>query len=384
MNDLILDPKTSLVLSAHDRLSHTFIAGSPDCGVASFVGGLAARDISVHAPVIIIDSNGGMKEAIERNISENDKSRITYMEGIQYLSDLSLSIFRNTGMNHGRIVQSITDYISIIFDPKKAGFFGPRFQFAISNAVSLLLTDPEPSMYKLCTLFTDKNYLEKLIPNVKDESVRAYWMRQSEQSDNVFKSEMWEYLASKFSSLLSRNIFSESTSGSEEINLVTAIQSGRTTLFDLSTLAHDEELYAMTSALILCVIEGAATAKNRQEMFSLYIDEMQTHDASRIRKFALFAKRFGVSLTYMTSRANELNYMQEYGYRQPNFAYECAKFGTKISFRQTGQDKETVEKMFIKTLDREEIPNLSQLKKDVICIQTFKDGEIQIPVVIDW
>ena len=81
-----------------------------------------------------------------------------------------------------------------------------------------------------------------------------------------------------------------------------------------------------------------------------------------------------------TSRTTEVNFMQDF--RQPSTLYECAKFGTKISFRQTGSDRDFVEKMFVQTQDHETPPTLAKLKKGDMWIQTTDDGEIQSPVFI--
>ena len=345
-----------------------------------YVSALIAQDVASHTPTIIIDSFGELKTSIENTIHTNDASSVEHIKVARSLGQFSPHLFQDSEKNSETIIKNVTDFFSDIFDPKKAGFYGPRFQSVIRYATAVLLTDSNPTMFKLCKLLTDSAYLQSLLPHVKDESVRAYWLRQTESKDDFFKSEMRDYLTSRFSALVSSGVFAESGNSEGIFDLMSALRQKKTIIFDMSEIIYEEELFTIASALILRIIENAMLVKSDVGEFSFYIDEIQMHNISRIKKFAIFARRYGVALTYITSRTTEVNFMQDF--RQPSTLYECAKFGTKISFRQTGSDRDFVEKMFVQTQDHETVPTLAKLKKGDMWIQKTDDGEIQSPVFI--
>jgi len=371
MKDLILDDKTNLVLSSQDRLSHSFITGYPSSGIATYLCKLVAQDTGAQTPTILIDPYGDLKESVEKNLDEKSKSNILHIKVGSDSNKVSLNIFQNSKNSESKIAQTIVDLFYDLYDPNHTGIVGPRFEHAIRNAVITVLADDKPDFFKLSKVFVDKEYVKSLLPKIKDQSVKSYWLSQMEQTTDFHKSEILDYIVSKFGPFMSHEIISKVVNGDNALDLAQAVKEGKTVIFDLSEVVYDTQAYIVLGTLLLHFVESTMLTKDRQTKVALYVDEVQMMNMSKLQKLAIFAKRYGVTLTYITSRVSKLE----------SLAYECSRFGTKISFRQLGQDSDNVQKMFVQSESGK--MNTQTLKRFHAYVQTLHEGEIQQVVIIE-
>src|SRR6185369_14012968 len=80
-----------------------------------------------------------------------------------------------------------------------------------------IMAEPGSTFIELVRCLTDPKYVQELLPKVKDPVVRRYWTDQIAQTSDFHKSEVLDYIVSKFGRFVTnrmiRNIIGQSESG---------------------------------------------------------------------------------------------------------------------------------------------------------------------------
>lgn len=371
MRDLVLSGKHQIKLSEYDRLSGVLVSGYPSSGIATYVCGLISQDIKSHTATILIDPYGDMAQKLKKEATKKEKSEIIHIRLGELKNESSLNIFDTNYTSSDQIADTVVSLFFDLYDPNHTGIIGPRFEQAIRMAVSAVLLDNEPNFEKLIRIFTDKNYLQTLVSKIKDQNTKSYWLGVIGKADESVKSEMIDYIISRILPLVSDHKISASINGGKTFDLIKALDSGKTVIFDLGAVTYDSRAYSVLGSVALHIVEQAILAKNKKTTVALYVDEVQMLSLSRLSKMAMFAKRYGIATTYITSRAAELGSLE----------YECSRFGTKVSFRQMPYDAEIMQRLFV-TSSYHSV-RLTTLKRFHVYLQTLRNSEIQPPVVIE-
>ena len=91
-------------------------------------------------------------------------------------------------------------------------------------------------------VLTDQKYVQELLPKVKDPIIRRYWTDQIAQTSDFHKSEVLDYIVSKFGRFVTnktmRNIIGQSTSA---FNFREVMDQGKVLLINLSKGKLGEE-----------------------------------------------------------------------------------------------------------------------------------------------
>src|SRR3989454_4795416 len=103
-----------------------------------------------------------------------------------------------------------------LYDPQRTGIIGPRFEHAVRNAMLTVMSDEGATFVEVVRVLTDAKYVQELLPKVTDPIVRRYWTDQIAQTSDFHKSEVLDYIVSKFgrfvTNKLMRNIIGQSKS----------------------------------------------------------------------------------------------------------------------------------------------------------------------------
>ena len=102
------------------------------------------------------------------------------------------------------------------FCPYKTGIVGPRFEHAVRNALLTAMSVEETTFVEVMRILTDAKYVQELLPKVQDPIVRRYWTDQIAQTADFHKSEVLDYIVSKFGRFVTnkmiRNIIGQASS----------------------------------------------------------------------------------------------------------------------------------------------------------------------------
>src|SRR4030042_2093290 len=114
------------------------------------------------------------------------------------------------------VVTAIIGLMYKLFDPHKTGIIGPRFEHAVRNAMLTVMCEPGSPLVEVVRVLTDPRFVQKLLPKVTDPIVRRYWTDQIAQTSDFHKSEVLDYITSKFGRFVTnkmmRNMIGQSKS----------------------------------------------------------------------------------------------------------------------------------------------------------------------------
>src|SRR5690606_767545 len=137
------------------------------------------------------------------------------------------------------------------------------------------------TLIEVVRVITDQGYLRELLPKIKDPVVKRYWTDQIAKTSEFHKSEVLDYIVSKFGRFVTnsmmRNIIGQSVSA---FDFRAAMDSKKIILVNLSKGKIGEENSNFLGLVLVPRILVAAMS--RQDMpqserkdFYLYVDEFQ-------------------------------------------------------------------------------------------------------------
>jgi hypothetical protein len=140
------------------------------------------------------------------------------------------------------VTTSIVGLMYKLYDPHKTGIIGPRFEHAIRNAMLTVMSEPGNTFIEVVRVLTDSKYVQELLPKVTDPIVRRYWTDQIAQTSDFHKSEVLDYIVSKFGRFVTnkmmRNIIGQSESA---FNFRKVMDEGKILLINLAKGRIGEE-----------------------------------------------------------------------------------------------------------------------------------------------
>src|SRR5258708_7425359 len=96
------------------------------------------------------------------------------------------------------MVSSIIGLFYKLYDPHQTGIVGPRLEHGIRNAMLTVMSEPGNTFIEVQRALTDTSFVQALLPKVNDPIVRRYWTDQIAQTNDFHKSEVLDYIVSKF------------------------------------------------------------------------------------------------------------------------------------------------------------------------------------------
>src|SRR5690606_236123 len=181
------------------------------------------------------------------------------------------------------VASSVIGLMYKLYDPHKTGIIGPRFEHAIRNAMLTIMSKPGGTFIEMVRILTDSKFVEEMLPFVKDPIVRRYWTDQIAQTSDFHKSEVLDYIVSKFGRFITnktmRNIIGQSKSSFDFRDIM---DNRKILLVNLSKGRLGEEDAKFLGLILIPKI--LASAMSRAEMaqkdrkdFFLYVDEFQNY-----------------------------------------------------------------------------------------------------------
>lgn len=369
-SSLILTESPHIELSDHDRMRDIFIAGLPSTGVSSYAIDLIFQDIDNKLGTIILDPYGYLSTKILTQLSKSQLENTAYFDlgNIDY--PVGLNLFQVKKDDDKReIVNTVIDLIYALYDPNRTGVIGPRFDHAVRNAVLTILHDEQSSFIELVKCLTDKAYVDKLLPKISDLTVKNYWTKQIANTSDFHKSEVLDYIVSKFGRFVTdpkiRNIVNQTESGFDFDSL---LNDKKLIIFDFGKFINDLEALKILSEVILAKLSLSLKRVNRENDLSLYVDGVDLFSSSKLTEFLRYSNNYRINLSIIAQRAAEL---------EANLRSELLRSGTIIAFRLSSNDAKVLAPEFHKNIS---IDHLCMLSKYHMVIKTLKNGN---PVIYE-
>ncbi|HNZ84612.1 MAG TPA: DUF87 domain-containing protein, partial [Candidatus Woesebacteria bacterium] len=286
-----------------DRQRHFYIVGQTGVGKSWLLADMALQDIKAGKGVCFIDPHDTFESILER-IPPERVDDVIYFDPSQTERPMGFNVMECDREDQKDFVtSSIINLMYKLYDPYKTGIVGPRFEHAIRNIMLTVMTEPGATFIEIVRCLTDQSYVQAILPKVKDPMVRRYWTDQIAQTSDFHKSEVLDYIVSKFGRFITntmmRNIIGQSTSS---FDFRRAMDEGKILIINLAKGTIGEENSAFLGLVLIPKILIAAMSRQdipeeKRRDFYLYVDEFQNFATQDFAVILSEARKYHLNLT---------------------------------------------------------------------------------------
>jgi hypothetical protein len=285
-----------------DRRRHMYVIGKTGVGKSEFLKDMILQDIKNGEGVCFIDPHDTIDKLLPLIPPERAEDVILFdPSDTQRPMGLNMLEAQTEEEKH-YIVSSIVGLMYKLYDPNKTGIIGPRFEHAIRNAMLTVMSEKGSTFVEVVRALTDANFVQELLPKVSDPIVRRYWTDQIAQTNDFHKSEVLDYIVSKFGRFVTdkmmRNIIGQSASA---FDFRKVMDEGKILLVSLSKGKIGEENASFLGLILVPKILVAAMSRQdipeeKRRDFYLYVDEFQNFATPDFAQILSEARKYRLNL----------------------------------------------------------------------------------------
>jgi len=345
--------------SEDDRRRHMYIIGKTGTGKSQLLEEMIVQDILAGKGVAVIDPHGDLIDGVISRMPPSRAEDVIYFDPSDTERPMGLNMLEaKTEEQKHFVVTSIVGLMYKLYDPMKTGIIGPRFEHAIRNAMLTVMVEPGNTFVEVVRVLTDQAFVQELLPKLTDPIIRRYWTDQIAQTADFHKSEVLDYIVSKFgrfvTNKLMRNIIGQSQSS---FDFRKVMDEGKILLVNLAKGKVGEENSNFLGLILVPRILIAAMS--RQEMaeadrrdFYVYVDEFQNFATPDFAQILSEARKYRLNLIV----ANQFIGQMEEEVKNAVFG----NVGTVVSFRVGVTDANYLQHEFQPTFNEADLINIDK------------------------
>ncbi len=349
-----------IYLGEDDRRRHMYIIGKTGTGKSQLLEEMVMQDINAGRGLAVVDPHGDLVDGILSRMPPSRAEDVIYFDPSDGERPMGLNMLEaQTDQQKHFVATSIVGLMYKLFDPMKTGIIGPRFEHAIRNAMlTVMEAIPNGTFIEVVQTLQRPDFVQSLLPLVKDPIVRRYWTDQIAQTADFHKSEVLDYIVSKFgrfvTNKLIRNIIGQSNSS---FDFRKVMDEGKILLVNLAKGKIGEENSNFLGLILVPRI--LISAMSRQEIpeekrrdFYLYVDEFQNFATPDFAQILSEARKYRLNLIV----ANQFIGQMEEEVKNAVFG----NVGTLASFRVGVTDANYLQHEYQPTFNETDLINIDR------------------------
>ena len=343
-------------IKAKDRTKHMYVIGKTGMGKSTMLENIAVQDIANGEGMAFMDPHGATAEKLLEYIPEHRIDDVLYFAPFDMQYPVSFNVMEDVGYDKRHLVVSglMSTFKKIFVDQWSA-----RMEYILSNTMLALLEFPGATLLGVNRMLSDKNYRDMIVANVKDPSVRSFWVdefakyneRYMQEAGDAIKNKIGQFTANP----LIRNIIGQEKSS---FDIRRMMDERKILIINLSKGLVGETNANLLGSMFITRIYLAAMSRAdlpAHEMakapnFYLFVDEFQSFANETFANILSEARKYKLNLTI----AHQYVEQMEEEVRDAVFG----NVGTTISFRVGPFDAETLEVVFAPQFTATDLVNL--------------------------
>jgi hypothetical protein len=343
-------------------------------GKSTLLENMAAQDIANGEGMAFIDPHGKTAELLLNYVPEHRLKDVLYFAPFDLENPISFNILEDIGFDKRHLVVSglMSTFKKIWVDAWSA-----RMEYILTNTLLALLETPGTTLLGVNRMLADKAYRNMIVGNIKDPSVKSFWVDEFAKYTDKFAAEATPAIQNKIgqftSNPLIRNIIGQPKSS---FDLRKMMDNSKIIIINLSKGRVGEANANLLGSMLITKIYLAAMSradvshKELQKLpnFYLYVDEFQSFANESFADILSEARKYNLNLTiahqYIEQMSEEVR------------AAVFGNVGTMITFRVGAFDAEVLEKEFAPQFTAEDLVNLGMFQ---IYLKLMIDGASSQP-----
>lgn len=358
-----------------DRRQHVYLLGKSGTGKSVLMFNMIIQNILNGEGVCVVDPHGELVEGVLSAIPEHRMKDVIYFNPADTEYHIGFNVLELIDSKYKHLVAS---GLMGIFTKIWANAWSARMEYILNNCILALLDTPETTLLGIPRMLVDKDYRQKIITNLKDPVIKAFWVHEYEAWQDKFRNEAIAPIQNKVGQFLStsiiRNVVGQQKS---TINIFDIMNEGKIFLVNVSKGRIGEDNSALLGGMIITKIQLAAMERVRipedeRKDFYLYVDEFQNFVTDAFAGILSEARKYRLNLTVAHQYTAQLVADKSSAVRDAVFG----NVGTMIVFRVGADDAEFLESEFEPEFTPQDIVNLPNYK---IYLKLMIDGVTSRP-----
>lgn len=340
-----------------DRRQHMYIIGKTGTGKTALENNLIVQDIANGEGVCVVDPHGELVEEMLERIPEERMKDVIYFNPADTDFHLGFNVLELPDPKYKHLVAS---GLMGIFTKIWSNVWSARMEYILNNAILALLDTPGSTLLGITRLLVDKEYRGKIVSNLKDPVVKAFWVNEYEEWRDQFRNEAIAPIQNKVGQFLStsviRNIVGQAKS---TFDIFDIMNSGKIFLMNVSKGRIGEDNSALLGSMLitkmqLSAMERVRIPEDERVDFFLYVDEFQNFATDSFAGILSEARKYRLNLVLAHQYIGQLVTDVSTKVRDAVFG----NVGTMVVFRIGAADAEFLEKEFEPEFLLEDFVNL--------------------------
>ncbi|MGB6839151.1 MAG: type IV secretion system DNA-binding domain-containing protein, partial [Microgenomates group bacterium] len=351
--------KRPVYILEDDRRRHMYVIGKTGTGKTELLKDLIMQDIREGRGICYMDPHGDAVKDILEMIPPERAEDVIYFNPADTERPMGLNLLEaKTEDQKHFAATAVINMMYKLFDPYKTGIVGPRFEHAVRNAMLTAMSEEGSTFVEVVRILTDSSYVREILPKIKDPIVRRYWTDQIAQTADFHKSEVLDYIVSKFGRFVTNRMIRNIIGQSESAFSFREVMDGQKIL--LINLAKGEIGEENSNFLGLVLVPRILmSAMSRQDIseeerkdFYLYVDEFQNFATPDFAQILSEARKYKLNLCV----ANQFIGQVEEEVKNAVFG----NVGTLICFRVGVTDANYLAHEFTPVFSEEDLLNIER------------------------
>lgn len=291
--------RDEIQLSSKERSTHTYVIGQPGSGKSRAIESWVMQDIREGRGVGVIDPHGDLYNNLLARLADHpslweklvlfdplDEKWVVGFNPLEAVADIPQE----------RLAIYMTDIVIKVWkiQPEDA----PRMVWLLTNTF-LALSASGLNILDLPRFLTDANFRGELLPMVRSDIVRSYFLNEFPQKPS--SAIQWAApILNKLGNLIFDPQIRVIFNGKSTINFREIMDSGKILLIHLPKGIMGEELSSLLAAFIVAQVQKAVLSRattHQRQPFYLYLDEFQNYTTDNIKDILSESRKYGLSLT---------------------------------------------------------------------------------------
>ena len=345
-----------IYIGESDRMRHIYVIGATGTGKSQLLVKMMYQDLRAGRGFCFIDPHDTFEYVMQLIPPERAEDVIYFSPGdVDRPMGLNL-LEANTEDQKHFISTAIINLMYKLFDPYKTGIVGPRFEHAIRNAMLTVMAEPGNTFVEVVRCLTDARFVQELLPKVQDPIIRRYWTDQIAQTSDFHKSEVLDYIVSKFGRFVTnkmiRNIIGQSKSA---FDFRKVMDEGKILIINLAKGQIGEENsnflgLVLVPQILMAAMSRSNVPEEQRRNYYLYVDEFQNFATPDFAQILSESRKFRLGLCV----ANQFIGQMDEEVKNAVFG----NVGTKIAFRVGVTDSQYLVHEFQPTFSESDLLNI--------------------------
>ncbi|HVC36486.1 MAG TPA: DUF87 domain-containing protein, partial [Candidatus Dormibacteraeota bacterium] len=295
----------SIGLTLEQRRKHTYVIGKTGTGKTTLLTSSIYQDMVSGKGLAVLDPHGDMFQELLSIVPEHRRQDVVVFDPSDRDFPIGLNLldpgleFDDEDDKQQWITSNVLSVFAKLADEK---LWGPRMEHVLRSTTLTALQTPDPSLYTIQRLLTDRPYQRAVAKTLKDPVLRQFWQKEFALMGGMQLSNVTQPLTNRLghfiTTKMSRHILMQETS---TLRIADIMNEGKILLVNLSKgdIGEDQSTFfgtILTSFIWMAAYQRTKIPEKQRRDFFLYVDEFQNFATPRFAEITSEGRKFRVSL----------------------------------------------------------------------------------------